>query len=191
MWMARKKQAKGNANVNRWPCVFYGGMSDHVDELIQQEWQAKYGVGAPFGSLRKEWRRAHCRTLNRYGSEDCPYPVNNCADAFYRAVHGSLDAAYDPRTYFISVARSSALERADNKPLARDRAETAEEGSVAARLVGQGDPARRDGVVPPDGSDGAVRSLGIEHGSHLRRKISRPTRIGTLLRSPDGGSREG
>lgn len=102
-------------------CVFKKGfVTDQVDPLVDEMWKASIGGKTPFGDLRNQWRRLHCRTLNPYGdSENCPYDEKDCARAFYAAVRevaraadrvGKLDR---PVGYFTKVARTYAARRAD------------------------------------------------------------------------------
>lgn len=108
--------------ARRWECVFPHPASELVDARVDKLWKAAFGGRTPFGDLRNQFRRQHCRTLNPYGSDTCPYARENCALAFEDAVRVTADAR--PRVpvgYFMKVAKTIGAIRADSKPLARDR----------------------------------------------------------------------
>lgn len=148
------------------PCVFSTAfVREQVDPRVQEAFAAG-GRKAPFGDLRQQWRKQHCQTLNPYTSDTCPYPPEDCALAFLAAVEHAADKA-SPVGYFRKIARTMALDRADNKPLERDR-EPAQRPS----------PAAPPGVHPAEGQD--VR--GADRGFQS---------IGDLLRAFDAGPRQG
>jgi hypothetical protein len=165
---ARRRRASKPTN---WPCVFsHPFLREQVDPRVQKQWKEHYHQTAPFGDLRRQWREQHCRTLNPYGSEGCPYRPQDCAIAFYRAVaHVCRESSTNPRGLFRIIARNSALDRADTKLLARDRVRT----DVLAR---PGD----------DRADG----LPSDEGRTMSRSAARPVHIRDVLRSLDGRSRE-
>lgn len=114
------------------PCIFKKGfVTDTVDPLIDKMWKASIPGKVPFGDLRNQWRRHHCRTLNPYGdSENCPYDPKDCARAFYSAVREVVRAndrmgLKAPVGYFLKVARTMAAIRAD---------EAVERRAVTARM---------------------------------------------------------
>lgn len=154
----------------KWPCVFRGRfIREQVDPRVQASWKRTYGRAAPFGDLRRQWREEHCSRLNPYGSEDCPYSERDCAIAFYKAVqHVTAERADTPMGLFKVVARSYAFDRAENKPLARDRVQT--------------------DVRPGDSGGGGVRD--DEGSDDVPRPITRPVSIGDVLRSIDPRPRE-
>lgn len=169
---------KPTRTTRTWPCVFAQAyVRDTVDPWINDEWRGTIGGHPPFGDLRNMWRRHHCRTLNPYGSESCPYQPTDCARAFQEDV--ATVCMVRPRVpvgYFIKVAKSSAARRADEKPLTRDTVsratlETQTQGS--ARPSDAGAPARGTGQGQPPVS-------GARSG---------PVSIGDLLGSLDLGPR--
>lgn len=123
------------------------------------------GRTPPFGDLRQQWRKMHCAVLNPYSSDTCPYSTEDCGLAFLAAVERSVDKA-SPVGYFRSVARSMALDRADNKPLERERDTT-----------------------PRPSYEGPV-GLHPAEGQGLRGADRGPVRIGDLLGALDLGPRQ-
>ena len=106
--------------ATKWPCLFSTKFAKPVDEVVDNRWTTAFGGRTPFGDLRQQWRRQHCRTLNPYGSDTCPYPMQSCADAFLDAV--SITSRARPKIpvgYFRTVAKMEAARRADEKPLNR------------------------------------------------------------------------
>lgn len=173
----------------RYPCIFVGPGVRATDDRIQTAWKARHGQGAPFGSLRQEWRRQHCAVINPYGSDGCPYTIDQCISAFEAAVMATLEPqVIDSRVYFISVARSRGLERAENKPSSRI---TEGAGPGVAGVVGQGDPARRRADLFRGAEGPTLREVEDAESRYLRRRMAKPTRIGEMLRRPDSGAREG
>lgn len=118
---SRPKRVRAGKQRKLAECVFKKGfVTETVDPLVDEMWIARIGGKTPFGDLRNQWRRQHCRTLNPYGdSENCPYDEKDCARAFYAAVREvarAVDRAGElqrPVGYFIRVAKSSAARRAD------------------------------------------------------------------------------
>jgi hypothetical protein len=155
-----------------------------VDDEIQAQWKARFGVPAPWGSLRRSFREFHCRVINPYGSDTCPYPPGLCVAAFYQSFLDSW-IARDPRVYFITVTRSIAAKRADEKPLARDRDDRLE-GAVA-----EGGPEGRPGDLARGGGADAIPAVASDEAAYLHRRASRPTRLRDLLGPYDRGPREG
>lgn len=160
-------------------------LRDQVDSRINERWKRRWGQSAPFGNLRRIFRNMHCATINPYDSRYCPYSKRDCAIAFYLCAAKTVNEAHDPRSaagYFRAVARTSALDRAENKPLARGR----------------------DDAIPPKGSrdpDAARSGHSAGHGDviedgdqdivAMRRNLARPLHIGDLLRGIDPRSRQG
>jgi hypothetical protein len=138
-------------------------MREQVDPRVQSAFES-VGRKAPFGDLRQQWRKLHCATLNPYSSERCPYAPEDCALAFLAAVERSIDKK-SPVGYFRAIAKSMAIDRADEKPLERDRAQ----GPRDAGPPGP-DPTERPGL------------RGADRG---------PESIGALLRALDLGPRQG
>ena len=178
----------------RFPCIFVGTTIRPTDDRIQAAWKARFGVGAPFGSIRQTWRQQHCRTINPYGSDGCPFTIDQCIQAFEDAVVESLGrTVLDPRVYLISVAKSRGLDRAENKPATGPRiTSTATEGPGVAGAVGGSGLEGRPGDLPPHWSTrDRLRPLDEGDGSHLRSRLSRPVHIGTLLPTADRRPRQG
>jgi hypothetical protein len=192
----------------RFACVFRDPfVREQIDPRIQSEWKAMYGCGAPFGDLRRTWRKEHCAILNPYGSEGCSYGPKDCALAFLAAVQSSIGPNITrPAGYFRRVAKSTALVRADNKPLSRDR-------KLATDVLPKASPAakapRRQEGRPGNESDGAhgdvarpvervagerdipgLFALDGDERKSMYRARSRPQSIGSLLGSNRDGARE-
>lgn len=175
------------------PCIFGGQTKGIVhsqfDPKIQTAWKEHFGCPAPFGNLRLLFRQEHCRRINPYGSDSCPYEEYECAYAFYLCAIGTVSSARDRRTasgYFRAIAKTTGMKRAEDKPLMRYRRETQLDPTQAPRRssdtgdLRSGDEARQLGGVQPDREDVPVRS-----------RFSVPDRIGTLLGSLDLGPRPG
>lgn len=170
----------------RYPCIVASDfVRSEIDPRIKTEWPT-----VKFGDLRKTWRRRHCATLNPYGSDGCPFSPEDCALAYLVcATQSSTRSSTNPMGYFWKAAHSMALDRADNKPLARD-AEKATERSGNTRGAREGH-ADRHGRL--DGAQGDLRP-GTDRGGDeggLHRERTGPSRIGTLLGTLDFGPREG
>ena len=165
----------------RYPCIFRGAfIREQVDPRVKELWERTTGSKAPFGRLRMNFQRQHCATINPYGSEDCPYREEECAMAFLSTVQNVLlPWITDPAAYFVKVAKSTGIERADNKPLARER----------HREEGSSDRRRADAGHAP----GHPRDAGGESADEARLHSARrrPESIGTLLGSLDLGARQG
>lgn len=191
--MPKGKAHKRPPPPARYPCIFMGPEVRSTDDVIQDAWKARFGVGAPFGSLRKEWRREHCRTINPYGSDGCPFERADCIAAFREAVLESLlTKVIDPRVYFIAVAKTRGMQRAENKPREAHRSETSSAARPGQqRAVASGDPARRLRDLAAYLGDDPVSAVEAVDTDHLRPRLARPTRIGALLGSPDGRPRQG
>lgn len=179
----------GKPDARRYPCIFAGTEIRATDDRIQEAWKARFGKGAPFGSLRQTWRRGHCRAINPYGSDGCPYARESCIIAFEDAVMQSLGRnVLDPRVYFISVARTTGMQRAETKPQERI---TEGPGPGVAGVVGLDHSARRSPYLASVREDPDIPGLDEPASDSLRRRLSRPVRIGEMLRWPDSGAREG
>lgn len=163
------------------PCVFRGEfVRTQVDPRVQRLWKERWSVGAPFGELRRLFRERHCRTLNPYGSESCPYPEHSCALAFYQAVEVSVDFSKNSLGYFRAVCLSGGAKRADEKPLARELG-----GAGGSRP----DPRPTPSVVKV-GDGSTVSRLESREEDAMRRRLSRPTRLGDLLGADHDGARD-
>lgn len=162
------------------PCVFRTDLvRTKVDPQVHKLWSERFGSKPPFSNLRLLFREYHCSELNPYGSDTCPYSERECAIAFYKCVIQTCGTklstgAKDIRSasgYFRSVARSSALYRADNKPLSRDK------DAEAKTEKRPSDPRNED-------------SRDVE-GRRVRRPDSGFVSIAGVLRSLDFGPRQG
>ena len=152
---------------DKWPCVFRGiFIREVVDPKVKRAYDAEKKK-ANFGDLRRTWREEHCKTLNPYGSDTCPYPEHDCALAFYKA---ATDAAVadNPGGAFRRKARIMALDRAENKPLSRD---------APTREARSGDA----GPAPAD----------LREGSGVYRPPTRPVRIGSMFGTAHARPRQG
>lgn len=170
----------------KWPCQFSTKWTPVSDLAVDEMWKAEFGGKTPFGDLRNQWRREHCRTLNPYGSESCPYAPDICLGEFVHAVQRTVDA--HPRVpvgYFRKVARSSAARRADEKPLARDSTKVLTGQTEQARVgtdVSNTEAERERRLGGPSPTTTAERQ-------GVRSPASGPVSIGEVLRSLDLRSR--
>lgn len=166
-----------------WECAFAQDSIKTVDSQVDSLWRSTFGVGrTPFGDLRNQFRRQHCRTLNPYGSDTCPYPRDACARAFLRSVQLTCNAKpRSPVGYFIKVAKTTGAIRADEKPNRSTKV-----------LTSQIPPANVRTDVSPEASDeNRTGRLGqpspplTEAGPGLRRSDVGPVGIGDVFRSLD------
>ena len=163
------------------PCVFASPfIREQIDPRVQEAWKGRWGKGAPFGELRRLFRERHCRTLNPYGSESCPYSEESCGLAFKQAVDVSLDKSGASLGYYRAVCLSGGAKRADEKPLARELG-----GAGGSRP----DPRPTPSVVKV-GDGSTVSRLESREEDALRRRLSRPTRLGDLLGADHAGARD-
>ena len=156
-------------NTRKHPCVFaHPFVREQVDPRVKVAWEERYGGRAPYGNLRLSWREMHCQTLNPYGSDTCAYRPEQCAMAFLigverlAAVPNISEKSAIP--YFRAIAHSMALERADDKPLSREK-----QSGTLVHDEAQGPGDTRD-----------VR-LSDEERQEVHRARSRPIAIGELL----------
>lgn len=171
-------------------CIFVGNLTlrNEVYPAIDRAWKARFGQKPKYGDLVRIWKARHCRVLAPGGSDLCPYSRAQCTEAFRQAVMAVIEApnVTSPNGYFIGVAKSSAIQRAEDKPLSR---EGYDRGSQHRDEPGQpvhpglsgrrGDQPGQSGTVVLDSSD-------------LRGPVHRgPQRIGELLGAYDLGPREG
>jgi hypothetical protein len=165
---------------------------EQVDPRVKALWEKTTGKPAPFGRLRMNFQREQCSRINPYAGE-CPYRVEECGMAFLSAVQNSLlPWIEDPAAYFVKVARSAGIERADNKPLAREHHR--EEGPGHAGDLRGGDAAGRGGDLAAfRGTDPSRRVVPevLDEEDHLRRAHARPNSIGSLLGALNLGTRQG
>lgn len=96
-----------------WPCIFPTPLAtDRLDPAIKRLWESHRSDRPKWGDLRTTFRKQHCRRVNPWGSETCPFKPEDCAMAFYSAVEQSLYAT-NPYGYFVSICRSTGAARAD------------------------------------------------------------------------------
>jgi hypothetical protein len=160
----------------KWPCLFGEISTKDIDSRVDKLWPGR----TPFGDLRNQWRRHHCRTLNPYGSESCPYPLEDCGAAFLQAVEITLEKRPNsPVGYFIKVAKTEAAKRADRKGIQRGLTGHNNYGSIL-----------RTGVpneTPEDQGPGHAGPATEDSKSRQRMRSSQagPIRIGEVLGSID------
>jgi hypothetical protein len=109
----RVKPPRYTRTSNFWPCVFNDDfVREQVDPRLKAEWEDQRDDKPKWGDLRTTFRKEHCRRINPYGSENCPFKPEDCAIAFLKGVVKSMKAR-NPHGYFVQVARSSGAARAD------------------------------------------------------------------------------
>lgn len=105
--------ARYSRTSREWPCIFKMPIAtERLDPAIKKLWESRRSDRPKWGDLRTQFRQKHCRLVNPWGSETCPFKDFECALAFYTAVEQSLDAR-NPYAYFMAVARSTGAARAD------------------------------------------------------------------------------
>lgn len=177
---------------NNHVCVFGGSfIREQIDPRVKEIWEKATGQPAPFGRLRRAFQTEHCSKINPYAGE-CPYRVEECAMAFLSGVQNStLPWIEDPAAYFVKLVASTGIDRADNKPLARDRHREKDSDQASSA---PGSSTRRLGrATRPSPSPGSSSDevAGDPDEDHLRRARHRPDRLGDLLGSLNLGAREG
>lgn len=172
--------------TERWPCCFaHPSVRDAIDPWISDSWLRIIGGKVPFGDIRNQWRKHHCRTLNPYGSEDCPDDKIDCALIFQECVKLTLKAKpKKPVAYFIKVARMRAAQRADQGLTRRISkrygvSETFVPSSETATEIGAGVGASQGP------SDTSHEASGVPQGQGVRSPSAGPIGIGELLGSLD------
>lgn len=182
---------KRTTTSRTWECLFSTKYAKAVDPLVDAMWKGAYGEGkVPFGDLRNQWRRQHCRTLNPYGSESCPYPMKSCAEAFLETVSTTIRArARKPVGYFRKVAKNDAAKRADEKPLSRDLTTLPLHGSIIRTGVPDEEPKAQGPGDAGASTEGTESRQTDSRG--VRSTLSGPIAIGDLLGSLDLRSRQG
>ena len=177
-----------------WPCIFKSELAtQRLDPAVKKLWESRRDDRPKWGDLRTTFRREHCRNVNPWGSETCPFKPEECALAFYTALQQSLNAR-NPYGYFISVCRSSGAMRADLgvDRRARMRTDVANEGPVgrpAPEGVREGPPGgvrAGDGAGPDEPVVRGVDQPDPVRG--LRGLAARPAPLGDVLWSLDLGS---
>ena len=174
----------------KWPCIFSTNFTkDEVNKRLYQRYP-KFN----FNAFTRAWRWEHCATLNPYGSDSCPYEARDCALAYMITAQRAMDGATRSEVgYFKLLARKSATQRADDKPLARDRVRT--DGLQAGTTDLRSGAGTRPGDVleaSPSG-DADPRRVADDGPVGLRRAA--PRSIGSLLwgngAGPHLGTRRG
>jgi hypothetical protein len=168
------RTTKRTPTSRHWECVFPQPASEMTDGAVDEMWKAAFKVKrVPFGDLRNQFRRQHCRTLNPYGSESCPYAKDVCALAFMDAVRVTCDAKPKvPVGYFRKVAKTMAAIRADGKPLTRERGRMYVLVEDGAANISESHADQRGSPQP-----------GLEEGEgDVPRPPTGPIAIGDLLR---------
>lgn len=170
---------KRTALSAKWECTFTHPAIKDVDKVVQELWIETFGRKPNFGDLRNQWRRHHCRTLNPYGSESCPYTRDSCARSFLAAAE--ITAAAKPRVptpYFGKVAKTLGAKRADEKPLNRGLTPVLTSATITRTEVLDDQKRPRDAGPPAEN---------LKEGPRLRSTENRPFSIGDVLRSLDLG----
>ena len=170
-------------------CVFGEAFVLHeIDPRIKAIYE-RLGKKAPFGDFRRSWNAYHCVRLG--GRDDCPYNATDCALAFYQAAERAA-TAQRPGAMFRVLARSAATHRLEHKPLARENPRYTAAAWSVPHSVG----------IPPRAGAGPRRLGSVqgaapwdtvdvgESGPLVRRRLSRPQRIGEVFRSLDARPRE-
>lgn len=160
-------------------CVFSLDLIHSVDDQLATLYKS-YGKRCPFGDFRATWWKYHCQRMS--GPEFCPYPKRDCALAFFRAASLCV-SANKPGAMFRVIATDHAMKRLERKPLAREtesrspftRTDRSPMEHAAGESLSSGSVA---GVPGP--TDWDAMDMG-EAGESLRRPLTRPVRIGTLL----------
>ena len=158
-------------------CIFSTPfIHDQIDPRVDEAWRETYRVKAPFAKLRQMWKTQHCVQVDPYNT-GCPYSEEDCAMSFLVAVERTVGFHPErPTGYFRAVAHSMGLDRADNKPLARDTLRRTD-----VRKEGDARTASRDLSAGPS-SNGESGPAPVKT-TDLRRTDHRPQRIGELLGS--------
>jgi hypothetical protein len=175
-------------------CVFSTPfIREQIDPRIDEAWRETYRVKAPFAKLRQMWKTQHCVQVDPYNT-GCPYSEEDCAMSFLVAVERTVGFHPErPTGYFRAVAHSMGLDRADNKPLARDtlrRTDVRKEGDPGG-LEGRdrAGHTRNPGGMDAPGDDEARDQASLDEAADLRRSTYRTVRIGELLGTFDPRSR--
>jgi hypothetical protein len=188
---ARKASARPpryTRTSTEWPCIFKDPIAtERLDPAVKKLWESRRDDRPKWGDLRTTFRRDHCRTVNPWGSETCPFKVEECALAFYRSIEQSLKAR-NPYGYFIRVCRSSGAARADLGQELRARMRTdANEGAMGRAGTDRLRAGSPDGLRA-EPHDPVVRGVDGEDAVRgLRGLAARPSTVGDVLRSFDLG----
>ena len=180
------------ANTSReWPCIFKTPLAtERLDPAVKKLWERNRSDRPKWGDLRTMFRKQHCKRVNPWGSETCPFEETACAMAFYTALEQSLDAR-NPYGYFMSVCRSTGAMRADlgTELRARMRTDGADEGRVGTAEKGS----LREGPVDrlrTERDAPVVRGVeGSDPTRGVRGVAAGPESVGDVLRGLGVGSR--
>lgn len=177
------------------PCVFRTEFhKEQVNARLVGGLKNKRKV--PFGDFTRTWRQEHCARINPYGSESCPYRPEDCSMAFLNVAQRAMEMD-EPGAYFRVHAKYTGLDRAENKPLARERYDRTDGHPSGA-------PGLRDG---PGARPGDVLGGPLESNAEVRDRVPPARRVsddgslgvhrttgglqpmGALLRGDDPGPR--
>lgn len=169
-------------------CVFSTEfVREEIDPRVQTQWQEAYGKGAPFGKLRQMWKEVHCSKVDPYNT-GCPYSISDCGLSFLVAVERTVGAHPErPTGYFRTVALTLGLDRADNKPLARDtlrRTDVHKEGDSGGLRGSHTSRPGRDGEAThglASAQDSRTGGSPDEGAPDLHRTSHRPHTVGDVL----------
>lgn len=160
--------------TRRYPdCIFHEPyVRDKVDPRLKVAWEKAFRKPPPFGDLRLQWKKHHCATINPYGGE-CPFTKTECTQALVTSLELTFRAQPNvPVGYFIRVAKNLAARRADeaqNRRVAKRRAEAATEESGHIRVALAHPPARLDGGPTGYGPTGLAPDRDREAESLVHR----------------------
>ena len=139
------------AKPKRWECILRRPeIRKEVNPRLQKAWRAVIDGSSdpPYAALQRTWRQVHCSTVNPYGSETCGYEPRDCVLAYWKT---AMDAIEEPTVrsvigYFRFLAQKRGYERAENKPLARDKVRTDDQTEGGDPGAVAGDPGQGQGV---------------------------------------------
>lgn len=176
-------------NNSKWPCIFgHEFTRKQVHKRLYKQ-HPKY----PFSAFTKAWRVEHCATINPYGSESCPYGPEDCALAYYQVAQIAMAADSSRVGLFKATARQRGIDRAENKPLQRDkvtRTDGLQQGESNLRSGPGAGPDDVLGVGLLRGTPAPSRQPAEMDGDRavgLRRAA--PQSIRSMLRGDGAGSR--
>lgn len=183
--------ARYSRTSREWPCIFKTTLAtERLDPAVKKLWESRRSDRPKWGDLRTMFRQSHCKLVNPWGSETCPFKEEDCALAFYAALDQSLDAR-NPYGYFRSVVRSMGAARADLgvEVRARMRTDVTDEGAVGrppTSRLREGPPDR----VRNEPYDRVVRGVGREDALRgVRGMAAGPEPVGDVLRTLGDRSR--
>lgn len=186
-YMKRKSRVIPLEGIHR--CQFSTDLIKAVDNRLDTVYN-EHGRKVPFGDFRRTWWREHCQVMG--GPDGCPYLPRDCALAFLQAAQLCVEAR-KPGAMFRTVARDHAMKRLERKPLARETESRSpfsrsDSASVGAAASGRDQPRHDAGLRTPTAWD-SMDNMEPERNT-LRRPITRPVRIGSLLGAHNPRPRE-